>query len=160
MNPNNHLWWPTLASTTGATIAVAVHHVFRLGPELIPPGLVLVVLPIAMLIVIRRRGSVGLSIAFAALVSLIFVWFGVVDGVLDHVLKALGLENHTILPGGEADMVMTYFSLGNPASSATFYEGTGIVEAVSSVVMIGFTVAFLGSGVAHRRQKAAAAMVV
>lgn len=150
-------WWPTLVSTTVTTIAVAVHHIFRLGPELIIPSAILVSLPVVLLVVARARRSLVVSAVFAALVALIFIWFGVVDGVLDHLLKALGLENLTVLPGGEAEVVATYYSLGSPETSAAFYEATGLVEALASIVMLGFTAAFLASQISARRHTVLAA---
>lgn len=153
--PAPRFWWPTLVSTTVATIAVSVHHVFRLGPELIVPGIVLVALPIALLLWIRARSSHLATGLFAALVALIFTWFGVVDGLLDHLLKAIGLENLTILPGGEAEVVATYYSLGSRGTSAAFYEGTGLVEAIASIVMLGFTVALVASRAASAQKRAA-----
>ncbi|WP_157421515.1 hypothetical protein [Agromyces sp. Leaf222] len=140
------------------TVAVAVHHIFRLGPELIVPGVILVALPVVLLVVARARRSLVASVVFAALVALIFVWFGVVDGVLDHLLKALGLENLTFLPGGEAEVVATFYSLGSASTSAAFYEATGVVEALASMVMLGFAAAFVASQItAHRRVVLAAA---
>ena len=153
-SPAPRFWWPTLVSTTVTTIAVAAHHIFRLGPDVIIPGLILVTLPVALLLVARARRSRVAAAIFGALVALIFVGFGVVDGVLDHLLKAIGLENLTILPGGEAEVVATYYSLGSTGASSAFYEATGLVEAVASVMMLGFTVAFLISTFAARRDVA------
>lgn len=153
MTPSPSYWWPTLISTTVATIAVSVHHVFRLGPELVIPGIVLVVLPIVLLLWARARSSLVATGLFAALVGLIFAWFGVVDGLLDHVFKAIGLEHMTLLPGGEAELVATHYSLGSVEASAGFYEATGLVEAVASFIMLGFTIAFVVSRVAAARRK-------
>jgi hypothetical protein len=70
------------------------------------------------------------------LAALIFIWFGFVDGFLDHVLKALGLQHTTLLPGGEATVVPTVYSLWSPEAGNLFYEGTGILEFALSVVAI------------------------
>ena len=56
-----------------------------------------------------------------------------IDGFLDHVLKALGLSHLTFLPGGDAEVVQTIFSLWSPQAGNIFYEGTGILTFVGSV---------------------------
>ena len=96
----------------------------------------------APLMTMRWLASRGSRSALSSLVFLngfIFVWFGLVDGILDHVFKALGLENVTLLPGGEAEVVETYFSLGSPGANAAFYEGTGIIQALASLAMLYLT---------------------
>ncbi|MDP3208394.1 MAG: hypothetical protein Q8M65_04525 [Rhodoglobus sp.] len=146
-------WWPTLVSTTIATVATTVHHVFRLGPEVVLPGMLLIALPVLALLWIRARGS-GIALGIlGALVTLTFVWFGFVDGFLDHVFKAVGLPHVTLLPGGEAEVVETYYSLGGTDTSAAFYEATGIVEALASATMLGFTIALIASIVRARAAK-------
>jgi len=70
------------------------------------------------------------------LAALIFIWFGFVDGFLDHVLKALGLQHTTLLPGGEATVVSTVYSLWSPEAGNLFYEGTGILEFALSAIAI------------------------
>ena len=151
-SPAPRFWWPTLVVTTTATIAVAVHHIFRLGPELIIPGIVLVAMPIALMLWARKRASMVPTALFAVLAGLIFVWFGVIDGLLDHVFKAVGLDHVTLLPGGEAELVATFYTLGDAVTSAAFYEVTGLIEAVASFAMLALTVAFVASRVAARRR--------
>lgn len=151
-SPYPRFWWPTLISTTAATVSVSVHHIFRLGPELIIPGIVLVLLPIVLLLWARARSSIAATSIFAVLVALIFVWFGVVDGILDHVFKAVGLKHVTLLPGGEAELVDTVYSLGDAATSAAFYEATGLVEAAASIAMLIFAAAFVVNRVKGKRK--------
>ena len=67
---------------------------------------------------------------------MIFAWFGFIDGFLDHVLKALGLQHTTLLPGGEATVVPTVYSLWSPEAGNLFYEGTGILEFALSAIAI------------------------
>ncbi|HET9873982.1 MAG TPA: hypothetical protein VFP89_15470 [Propionibacteriaceae bacterium] len=125
-----------LISTTAAAAAASVHHVYRLGPEVIIPAVIITVLPYLLL---RHYSSSGSRLAlwgYAGLAALIFVWFGFIDGFLDHVLKALGLEHTTLLPGGEATVVPTVYSLWSPEAGNLFYEGTGILEfALSAIAM-------------------------
>ncbi|WP_265521678.1 hypothetical protein [Oerskovia flava] len=151
-SPAPRFWWPTLWSTTATTALVTIHHVFRLGPELIVPGLLLVALPILLLLWMRARGSLLATGLLGALVALMFFWFGIVDGVIDHVFKAVGLEHVTLLPGGGAEVVATYYSLGSTSASAAFYEGTGVVQAVASMVMLGVAAALVASQVTTRRR--------
>jgi hypothetical protein len=66
--------------------------------------------------------------------ALMFTWFGFIDGFMDHVFKAVGLQNTTFLPGGEAEVVKTALSLWSPAAGNVFYEGTGILTFITGVV--------------------------
>ncbi|WP_436498947.1 hypothetical protein [Actinokineospora sp. HUAS TT18] len=121
-------------SVTG--VVTTVHHVFRLGWDLVFPGAVLIVGPLALLFwwnSTKSRVAAGLFGVFAAMVAL---WFGFVDGFLDHVLKSLGLDNTTILPGGDAEVVATAMHLWSPAASNVFYEGTGVLTFVAAVVAV------------------------
>ena len=134
-----HISTALLLSTTLTTIMVTIHHVFRLGPEVLVPGAVLIAAP---LVAMRWLASKGSRSALSSLVfvnGFIFVWFGLVDGIFDHVFKALGLANMTLLPGGEADIVETYYSLGSQGTNAAFYDGTGIIQALASLAMLYFT---------------------
>ena len=74
--------------------------------------------------------------SFSATNGIIFAWFGFIDGFLDHVLKALGLNHTTVLPGGEADVVTTVYSLWSPEAGNLFYEGTGVLTFLGSVVAL------------------------
>ena len=125
-----------LISLTAAAAAASVHHVFRLGPEVLVPAVIITVLPYLLLRRYRSSGSRPLLWSYAGLTAVIFVWFGFVDGFLDHVLKALGLQHTTLLPGGEATVVPTVYSLWSPEASNLFYEGTGILEFVLSALAV------------------------
>ncbi|MBU1306419.1 MAG: hypothetical protein KKF33_12990 [Alphaproteobacteria bacterium] len=61
-------------------------------------------------------------------------WFGFLDGFLDHVVKAAGLDNITFLPGSEANVVATAMTLWSEETSAAFYEGTGVLSAALALV--------------------------
>ena len=67
-----------------------------------------------------------------------FIWFGFIDGFMDHVLKALGLQNTTFLPGGEAEVVKTVLSLWSPAAGNIFYEGTGVLTSIVGMIAMGY----------------------
>ena len=125
-----------LASLTAAAAVASIHHVYRLGPEVAIPAVIITSLPYLLL---RRYGSSGSRLplwSYAGLAASIFVWFGFVDGFLDHVLKALGLQHTTLLPGGEATVVSTVYSLWSSAAGNLFYEGTGILEFAVSAIAI------------------------
>jgi hypothetical protein len=124
---------PLISLTTAAAVA-AVHHVYRLGPEVLIPALIITALPSVLLRHYRTSGSRLALWSYAGLTSLIFLWFGIIDGLLDHVLKALGLQHTTLLPGGEATVVRTALSLWSPGAGNLFYEGTGVLEFAFSIV--------------------------
>ncbi|HXD11276.1 MAG TPA: hypothetical protein VN653_14515, partial [Anaerolineales bacterium] len=72
--------------------------------------------------------------------TLMFLWFGVIDGFLDHVFKAIGLQNTTFLPGGEAEVVQTALALWSPAAGNIFYESTGVLTFVVGVFAMGYLI--------------------
>jgi hypothetical protein len=74
---------------------------------------------------------------------LMITQLGVVDGFLDHTLKALGFQHMTFLPGGEAEVVKTVFSLWSPAAGNIFYEGTGVLTFIGSVFAAVFLFQFI-----------------
>ena len=125
-----------LISLTAAAAVASVHHVYRLGPEVLVPAVIITVLPYLLLRRYRSSGSRVALWGYAGLAALIFIWFGFVDGFLDHVLKALGLQHTTLLPGGEATVVSTVYSLWSPEAGNLFYEGTGILEFALSAIAI------------------------
>jgi hypothetical protein len=126
---------PLISLTTAAAVA-GVHHVYRLGPEVLIPALVITALPYVLLRHYRTSGSRLALWSYAGLTSLIFLWFGIIDGLLDHVLKALGLQHTTLLPGGEATVVRTALSLWSPGAGNMFYESTGVLEFAVSIVAL------------------------
>ncbi len=69
--------------------------------------------------------------------------FGFVDGFLDHVIKALGLQNTTFLPGSDADVIKTVYHLWSPEAGHLFYESTGILTFVVGLGAIYFSYRFL-----------------
>ena len=128
----------SLISLTAAAAVASIHHVYRLGPEVLIPAAVITVLPYLLL---RRYRSSGIRVAlwaYTALATSIFLWFGLVDGFLDHVMKALGFQHTTLLPGGDATVVHTVFSLWSPEAGNLFYEGTGILEFVLTTAAMYF----------------------
>ena len=109
------------------TVVTSIHHVYRLGLEVLVPALVLIALPVVLLRWQRRSGTRVALWACAGLSLSIFSWFAFLDGFLDHVIKALGLQNTTFLPGGAAETVPTVFHLWSTKAGDLFYEGTGIL---------------------------------
>jgi hypothetical protein len=120
----------SLFSITLTVVITAIHHVYRLGPGPLVPVAIALVLLFAAMRWFDATGSKWALAGYGTLNVLIFLWFGVIDGFLDHVLKALGLGNLTILPGGEEEVVPTAYSLWSPEASYVFYEGTGILTFV------------------------------
>lgn len=139
MNKLPHIPNALLLSTTLTTVMVTIHHVFRLGPAFLVPAAVLIAAPLVTMRWLASRGSRSALSSLVFVNGFIFVWFGLVDGILDHVFKALGLENVTLLPGGEAEVVETYYSLGSQGANAAFYDGTGIIQALASLAMLYLT---------------------
>jgi hypothetical protein len=145
----------SLASLMATLVATGVHHVFRLGPELIFPVLIALALGGALWHLYRRTDSKGFLIAYAVFAALVVFWFGFLDGFLDHVVKAVGLDNITLLPGSDAEVVSTVFKLWSQEATSAFYEWTGIISAAFALPTLLFTTAFLAERLAPRQPQAA-----
>jgi hypothetical protein len=133
----------SLATLLATLVATAVHHVFRLGPSLIAPSLIGLTLPLVLFALYRRTGRRALLWLYAGYAALVVFWFGFLDGFLDHVAKAAGLDNITFLPGSEADVITTAFTLWSQTATTNFYEGTGILSAILAFLTLITTSAFV-----------------
>lgn len=140
-----------LVSLLLTIVATGVHHIFRLGPELVPVTLAAFAIPIVLMALYRHRGHIGFAWGFTVYTGLIFLWFGFFDGFLDHVLKALKLDNVTFLPGSEAEVVATVYQLWSPDASNVFYEGTGVLTTIFGVFAVLLAVRFLRAELQTRR---------
>ena len=138
-----HLAHLSLASLLLTILATGVHHVFRLGPGLILPAIVAAVLAAALYGLYQRTARRGFLAAYAAFAGLIVLWFGFLDGFLDHVVKATGLDNLTFLPGSDAQIIATVYSLWSQEATTAFYEGTGMLSAALALPTLVFTALYL-----------------
>ncbi len=118
---------------TAMMVITSLHHIFRLGYGLVIPAILLTVLPYALIRWYAGTKNRLLLYIYSLYSALMFLWFGFIDGFMDHVLKALGLNNATFLPGGEAEVVKTALSLWSPTASNLFYEGTGVLSFIAGV---------------------------
>jgi hypothetical protein len=123
----------SLISITLTAIITATHHVFRDGLGLLVPWGIIILLPYVLMRWFTQTGNKWPVWIYGLSNVLIIVPLGVVDGLLDHVLKALGFLHLTFLPGGDAEVVQTVFSLWSPQAGNIFYEGTGILTFIGSV---------------------------
>jgi hypothetical protein len=124
----------SIVSLVTTLVATGVHHIFRLGIGLAVPTLIAFVLAIALWGLYSKTRRLTLLAAYGVFTALVVFWFGFLDGFLDHVVKAAGLENITFLAGGEADIVPTVMQLWSQEASTAFYEGTGILSAILALV--------------------------
>lgn len=88
----------SLAALVATLVATGIHHIFRLGPALILPTVIGVAVPVVLWVLYARTGKPALLWAYAAYGALVVFWFGFLDGFLDHVAKAAGMENVTAPP--------------------------------------------------------------
>lgn len=126
----------SVASLVATLVATGVHHVFRLGAELVIPVLIAIALAMVLPLFYRRTSQRAWLYAYAVYAGLVVFWFGFLDGFLDHVVKAAGLDNITFLPGSEAEVVATVFQLWSVEASSAFYEGTGILSAALALLAL------------------------
>ena len=133
LRTNNHAaTWSVLSIMLTAT-ASAVHHVYRDGLGQVPLWLLIIFLPYILIRGFTRSGKQWVFWTYVLYNVVVITQFGVVDGFLDHTLKALGFPHLTFLPGGEAEVVKTVFSLWSPQAGNMFYEGTGVLTFIGSV---------------------------
>lgn len=130
-NGNTYARLSLISITLTATVTT-IHHVFRDGLGLLVPGGIIILLPYVLMRWYAQNGNKWPVWIYGLYNAMIIVQFGVVDGFLDHVLKALGFSHLTFLPGGDAEVVKTFFSLWSPQAGNIFYEGTGILTFVGS----------------------------
>jgi hypothetical protein len=126
----------SLVALVATLIATGIHHIFRLGPELILPTAIGVAIPIVLWSLHERTGKPALLWAYGAYAALVVFWFGFLDGFLDHVAKAAGLDNVTFLAGSEEEIVGTAMQLWSQSASTAFYEGTGILSAALALLTV------------------------
>ena len=133
----------SLASLTLAIVATSAHHVFRLGSGLVPVTLLVFVTPLVLMALYIKTKHRALLVAYGIYTTLVVTWFGFLDGFTDHVLKALGIQNLTFLPGSDAEVVATVYSLWSPEATHAFYEGSGVLTFVLSVFTVFYTLRFM-----------------
>jgi hypothetical protein len=107
---------------------ITIHHVFRLGNPFLLWGAIALLLTVQLFFWSRAR-PLGAGLGFASL-QLAALSISLFDGVLDHVLKALGLAHLGLLPGSQEEIVPTLFQLADDVWTQGFYEQTGILEGV------------------------------
>src|SRR6266508_2205235 len=122
----------SLISIMLTAIISASHHVFRDGLGQIVLFLIIILLPYVLIRWFTHTGTKWAVAIYGLYNILIIAGLGVVDGFLDHTLKALGVQHTTILPGGEAEVVKTVFSLWSPAAGNSFYECTCMLTVIRS----------------------------
>lgn len=125
---------------TAMMIFTSIHHIFRLGYGLIIPSIILTILPYVLMRWYASTKNTAILKTYSTYSALMFLWFGFIDGFLDHVFKAIGLENTTFLPGGEAEVVRTAISLWSPEAGNIFYEGTGVLSAIAGFIAMYYLV--------------------
>lgn len=124
-------------------LVTSIHHVYRLGLEPLIPAVALFTVPL-LLMWWHSRGRDRLSSwVYAGYVGIVFFYFGIVDGFLDHVAKAVGLNNMTFLPGSDADVIETVYHLWSPEAGSIFYEATGIMTFVWGLAAMFFVFRFV-----------------
>lgn len=133
---NRQLRYLSLATLLATLVMTGIHHVFRLGPALIVPAVIGIILPIVLLAIYRRTASRAVLAAYGVYTGLIVFWFGFLDGFLDHAVKAAGLDNITFLPGSDAEVIAMVYSLWSEAATSAFYEWTGVASAVLALVTL------------------------
>lgn len=138
---------------TTMMVATSIHHIFRLGYGLVPVTTLLSILPYLLMRWYAGTKNTAVMKTYSAYSALMFLWFGFIDGFMDHVIKAFGLQNTTFLPGGDAEVVQTVLSMWSPQAGNIFYEGTGILSSVAGFIAMYYLVRMIQ--VKHAKDRAA-----
>lgn len=122
----------SLLAITLTGIVTSVHHLYRLGLVFALPALVVTLGPLALIKWNQRSGSRRALRTYVGLNALIVTWFGLIDGFMDHVVKAFGRFILTPLLGRSKALeigtsVLPHFE------GDLFYELTGILTFVASI---------------------------
>ena len=144
----SYIWITTMMVLT------SIHHIFRLGYGFALHAIVLTILPFVLMRWYASTKNTAIMKTYSAYSALMFIWFGFIDGFMDHVVKALGFQNTTFLPGGEAEVVQTALSLWSPEAGNFFYEGTGVLASLAGFVAMVYLVRMIQ--VKHAADKAGA----
>jgi len=142
----------SITTLVATLVATGIHHIFRLGPGLVAPVLIGLALAIVLWAFYGKTRRLALLLAYGVFAALVVFWFGFLDGFLDHVAKAVGLDNITFLPGGEAEVVATAMQLWSQGASTAFYEGTGILSAILALLTTITTGLFIYREIPPRRE--------
>lgn len=133
----------SLVNITWMMILTSIHHIFRLGFGFLIPAVILTILPYVMMRWYEKSRNEIILKSYSFFSVLMFFWFGVVDGFMDHVLKVIGLQNMTFLPGSDAEVVKTALSLWSPEAGNIFYEGTGVLTFIIGVFAMAYLIKML-----------------
>jgi hypothetical protein len=136
-------------SLTATAVVTGVHHVYREGWALLIPSVMIIVLPYILLRWNASRSSRVSVWSYGIFSTWLIAGFGIVDGLLDHVVNAL-LSAYALLGGVTADRVDRAFRVlpPTPLVGDFFYEATGILEFAASAIAAYYVFRFL-----HSRQR-------
>lgn len=133
----------SLISISLMGIVTTIHHAFRMGVGVTLPFSIMTALPFLLFQWYRQSKKNFILWLYVSWNVLFWLGFAFFDGFLDHVLKAVGIENVTFLPGSEAEVVETVFHLWSPEAGHIFYEGTGIITTIVGIFALYYTIRFI-----------------
>ncbi len=135
----------SLLSLMVMTLMVIIHHVYRFGFILpvVVPAIFGLIMPCLLMYGLQRGKNKMLLWIHGGYTIFISLGFGLEDGFLDHVLKALGLPHTGYLPGSQDKVVQTFYHLWSPEAGNYFYETTGVLQTVIGILAIYYCYKFI-----------------
>jgi hypothetical protein len=142
----------SLLAITATAVVTAVHHVYREGWMLLAPALLIVVVPYVLIRWFRSTGSKVPLGAYGVFNAWLIVSFGLVDGLLDHVVNAF-VELYAATSGQPVDRLERAFRVlpPTPLVGDLLYEGTGVLTFVASLFAAYYGYRFLRAAWGHGR---------
>jgi hypothetical protein len=136
----------SLISLTITGILTSIHHFYRFKWEVFIPAMLVIFLPILFMRWYLQSGKRAALWLYGIFSTLIIIWFGIIDGGLDHTL--LAINEYILIPLGISSLSVDLRLLPPSALSGEFfYELTGILSFIASLFAAYYSYKFIRAAV-------------
>lgn len=132
----------SLISLTITGVLTSIHHLYRFEWDVFIPAMLVIFLPILFMRWFLHSGKRVALWLYGIFSALIIIWFGIIDGGVDHTL--LAINEYVLVPLGIRSLSVDLRLL--PPSALTgdfFYELTGILSFIASLFAAYYSYKFI-----------------
>lgn len=132
----------SLISLTITGVLTSIHHLYRFEWDVFIPAMLVIFLPILFMRWFLHSGKRVALWLYGIFSALIIIWFGIIDGGVDHTL--LAINEYVLMPLGIRSLSVDLRLL--PPSALTgdfFYELTGILSFIASLFAAYYSYKFI-----------------